>query len=199
MNSIKRWGCMVAVAAATGMLLQGCATTGAAGSGQASAGPTTTTASGHEKAVVKADTKENFEAVVAAIHKQMEPGGRWQYIDKHERGTIDGSFADMRKLYDKFGSVDKMDQPAKQRLLADQTTINAILTRKDGERLICKNTLPIGSHLPVRTCKTYAQLQAEWRHTQQQFDQINQQGRKPVQSQSLTRPNPQGQAPMRGH
>lgn len=117
--------------------------------------------------VVKADTKENFEAVAAAIQQQMQPGGRWQFVDNSERNTIDGSFADMRGLYGKFNSVDKMDQAAKVRLLAAQSTVNAILTRRDGERLICKSETPVGSHLPVKTCRTYAQIQAEERGAQQ--------------------------------
>lgn len=125
------------------------------------------------KPVVRADTKANFEAVVAAIHRQMEPGGRWQYIDKSERKTIDGSFADMAKLYDQFGSVDKMDASARMRLLADQSTVNAILTRKDGERLVCQTVLPVGSHLPVRNCKTYAQIQAEQRGASEMLRQLN--------------------------
>jgi hypothetical protein len=97
----------------------------------------------------------------------MQPGGRWQYIDNSERATIDGSFADMGKLYDQFGSVDKMDQSARIRLLADQSTVNAILTRKDGDRLICETNMPVGSHFPVKTCKTYAQMQAEQRGAQE--------------------------------
>ncbi|HKU78860.1 MAG TPA: hypothetical protein VJQ42_03375 [Rhodanobacteraceae bacterium] len=113
------------------------------------------------KPVVKADSKENFEAVVAAIHQQMQPGGRWQFINAKERAAIDESFADMGKLYDQFGSVDKMDQNAKVRLLADQSTVNTILTKKDGDRLICQTVMPVGSHLPVKTCKTYTQIQAE--------------------------------------
>ena len=119
------------------------------------------------KPVVKADTKENFEAIVAAIHQQMQPGGRWQYIDKNEGAILDNSFADMRALYDQFGSVDKMDNAAKTRMLADQGTVNAILTRKDGDRLICKSEMPVGSHLPVKTCRTYAQMEAEQRGAQE--------------------------------
>lgn len=128
---------------------------------QSTSAPAATVPEENGKPVVKADSKENFEAVVAAIHQQMQPGGRWQYIDANERGTVDGSFADMGKLYDQFGSVDKMDQSAKVRLLADQSTVNAILTKKDGDRLICQTVMPVGSHLPVKTCKTYAQIQAE--------------------------------------
>lgn len=164
---------MIIAAVIGALVLQGCAETGgtrtntsqvaAAPAQAAPAAPASTTAVPEEngKPVVKADTADHFQAIVAAIHQQMEPGGRWQYIDHQERATIDGSFADMQGLYDKFGSVEKMDQAAKVRLLADQSTVNAILTRKDGDRLICQTYMPVGSHLPVKTCKTYAQIQAE--------------------------------------
>lgn len=162
------------------LILQGCATAGSTESNQGMApapaaapatqspdAPVAAVPEENGKPVVKADSKENFEAIVAAIHQQMQPGRRWQYVDNNERATIDGSFADMGKLYDQFGSVDKMDQNAKVRLLADQSTVNAILTKKDGDRLICETVMPVGSHLPVKTCKTYAQIQAEQSGAQQ--------------------------------
>jgi len=177
---MKTTGWLVIAAASGALMLQGCAVTGdtRASTAQAAPAPLVPTAASapaapaavpeeHGKPVVKADSKENFEAIVAAIHQQMEPGGRWQFIDKGERATIDGSFADMQRLYDQFGSVDKMDQNAKVRLLADQSTVNAILTKKDGDRLICETVMPVGSHLPMKTCKTYAQIQAEQRGAQQ--------------------------------
>lgn len=157
-------------------MLQGCATTGSTGpdermvvdpvvtqprAPQTTAAPAGAIPEENGRPVVKADSKENFEAVVAAIHQQMQPGGRWQFTNVRERATIDESFADMGKLYDQFGSVEKMDQAAKVRLLADQSTVNAILTKKDGNRLICETNIPVGSHFPVKTCKTYAQIQAE--------------------------------------
>lgn len=174
---------LIVVALAAALALQGCAANsgltykqGAAQSGsqaqasQEAAAPSAPVASlpaQGSDTVVKADTQANFEAVAAAVQKQMQPGGRWQYVNKNERATVDGSFADMAKLYDQFGSVDKMDQAAKVRLLADQSTVNAILTRKDGDRLICETTVPVGSHFPVKTCKTYAQIQSEQNGAQQ--------------------------------
>lgn len=161
--------------------LQGCATTGTTSSGEQwhATGPNSavSTSNAKDKPIVKADTKENFEAVVAAIHKQMAPGGRWQYVSAVERTTIDGNFADMQKLYDQFGSVDKMSPNAKMRLLADQSSVNAILTKKDGDRLICQSQIPVGSHLPVKMCKTYAQIEAEQRQAQKDLDQMNQRER----------------------
>ncbi|MGH8214371.1 MAG: hypothetical protein ACREPZ_01545 [Rhodanobacteraceae bacterium] len=171
-------GLILAAAIGT-LMLQGCAATGetrasvaptAATTGHAApmaVAPTAKVPEENGKPVVKADTADNFAAIVAAIHQQMQPGGRWQYIDNRERATINGSFGDMQALYDQFGSVDKMDQAAKMRLLADQDTINAILTRKDGDRLICESSMPVGSHFLVKTCKTYAQRQAEQRGAQE--------------------------------
>ncbi|HJU26981.1 MAG TPA: hypothetical protein VJ722_09920 [Rhodanobacteraceae bacterium] len=161
------------------LVLQGCADTGGTrmedppvaqapvANATMSAAPAAAAPAVEAGSVVTADTKDNFEAIVAAIHQQMQPGGRWQYIDNGERVTIDGSFADMGKLYDRFGTVEKMDRAAKTRLLLDQSTINTILTKKDGERLICQNQIPVGSHLPVKTCKTYAQIRAEQNNAQE--------------------------------
>ena len=172
---MKTSGWLVTVAAFAALALQGCAGTGALTYANGAAPPPAASGSSdNDKAIVKADSKANFEAVVAAIHKQMGPGGRWQYIDAGERSTIDSSFADMGKLFDQYGSVDKMDQAAKVRMLADQSTVNAILTKKDGDRLICQSTIPVGSHLPIKTCKTYAQVEAEERAAQMSLRQMNQ-------------------------
>lgn len=128
---------------------------------------------GEGKPVVKADTKENFDAIVAAIHQQMQPGGRWQYIDADERATIDGNFADMDKLYAQFGSVDKMDRDATARLIVDQNSINTILTNKDGNRLVCTQEIRVGTHFPVKTCRTYAEIQSEQRGAQEQLRKLS--------------------------
>lgn len=190
---MKASGWLVLGAAVCALVIQGCAETGGVrpqvtATSQPAPAPTVQVAlaSGtavpeeNGKPVVKADSKQNFEAVVAAIRQQMQPGGRWQYIDANERATVDGSFADMSKLYDQYGSVDKMAASAKVRLLADQSTVNAILTKKDGERLICETNTPVGSHFPVKTCKTYAQIQAEQGRAQEflrkRNDQNSQQG-----------------------
>lgn len=177
MKSAVTW----VLAAAVAMALGGCATTGSGSAGADSTWHATgadtaeSTEPARNQPVLKADTKENFAAVEAAIRKQMGPGGRWQYVNTRERATIDGSFADMAKLYDQYGSVDRMDQSAKVRLLADQSTINAILTRKDGDRLICTSEVPVGSHLPVKRCRTYSQIQAEQFQAQKSLQDLNQQ------------------------
>ena len=188
MKATSMW--VLAAAVAMGLGLQGCAgnsgltyANGAAPSAHSSAAAGTWEATGSNTAietkassnqpVVKADTKANFEAVEAAIKQQMGQGGRWQYVTPGERTTIEGNFADMAKIYDRYGDVAKMDASVKMRVLADQGSINAILTKRDGDKLICKSEIPVGSHLPVKTCRTYAQMQAEERLAQRSLMQEN--------------------------
>lgn len=111
------------------------------------------------KTIVKAENKGDFTAVINAIHQQMAPGGRFEFVDKHERTTIDAKFGDMMTLFDKYGTTAQMDRNTKIQLLQDQEDINAILTHRDGRRLVCKSERPIGSLIPQRTCRTYAEIQ----------------------------------------
>lgn len=126
--------------------------------------------------IVKAENKDDFTAVVAAVHQQMQAGGRYEFVDQGERQKIDASFADMQSLFDKFATVAQMDQGAKVQLFNDQETINAILTHRDDKRLVCESVAPIGSHIPRTTCRTYREIELERSNTerlQQQMLQVN--------------------------
>ncbi|WP_449427572.1 hypothetical protein [Rhodanobacter umsongensis] len=118
--------------------------------------------------IVKAENKDDFTAVVAAVHQQMQSGGRYEFIDQNERQKVDASFADMQSLFDKYGSVAQMDQGAKIQLFNDQEAVNAILTRRDDKRLVCESVAPIGSHIPRTTCRTYREIESE-RHNAENF------------------------------
>jgi hypothetical protein len=50
------------------------------------------------KVIVKAENKEDFTTVVAAVHQQMAPGGRYEYVDNDERAKIEATLGDMRSL-----------------------------------------------------------------------------------------------------
>lgn len=119
------------------------------------------------KPIVKATTKDDFTAVAAAIRQQEGPGGRWQYTSKSEKADVDMRLNDMQAIFEKFGSVDQMDQAAKQQLYNDQEAVNDILTRRDGNRMICESEMPTGSHIPKRVCRTYAQMREDENAAQQ--------------------------------
>lgn len=150
-------------------LLGGCAG-GAVHYADGSALPQDGAASDVQKPVVDARNKSDFEAVAADINKQMQTGGRWQYVNDTERQKLATGFSSMRTLFDQYGTVDKMGPVARDRLLAAQNEVNEILTRSDGNRLVCEYTRPVGTHFPVKTCKTYAQSEREAHQAAQELE-----------------------------
>lgn len=115
--------------------------------------------------LVKADNKEDFATLVTAVHQQMQPGGRYEFVDKKERETVEANLVDMQSLLNKSGTVAQMDYDKRIKLYNDQEVVNAILTRRDDERLVCESAPPIGSHIPRTSCRTYRELEMERRNT----------------------------------
>jgi hypothetical protein len=113
--------------------------------------------------VVKAENKDDFAAVVAAVHQQMLPGGHYQFTSNTDRAKIDTQFGAMQSLFDKFGTVAQMDENSKVQLSNEQEAVNALLTHNDSNRLVCEHIAPIGSNIPKTICKTYGQIQEEQR------------------------------------
>jgi len=116
--------------------------------------------------IVKADNKDDFTAVVAAVHQQMLPGGHYEFTSSKDRADVDTRFGDMQSLFDKYGTVDKMDPNAKVQLFNDQQAVNAILTHNNSNRLVCEHVAPIGSNIPKTTCRTYGEIVQEQRDSQ---------------------------------
>lgn len=111
--------------------------------------------------IIKADNKADFSAAVPVLQKNMGPGGRYGSITPQERETVNKGLADMQSLLDKYETVALMPAPAKLQMFNDQEAVNAALTKRDNDRLICSSEVPIGSHIPRTTCRTYRQIQIE--------------------------------------
>jgi hypothetical protein len=124
----------------------------------------------HENAL-NADTRAKFAAIAASVRNEMRAGGRYEYVKPDERKTIDRKLAEMESLFDQSESVEGMKQDTKVTLFNAQEVVNSILTRRDRDRVICKNEPPLGSHIPVTSCHTYGQEEEARRGTQEQLDE----------------------------
>jgi hypothetical protein len=120
--------------------------------------------------VVNAASDDEFAQVTASVRKEMEDGGRYEFDKPDERSTIDKSIAAMAALFNKKGSVANMTQNDKIALFDNQEKVNAILTKRDSDRVICQNVTPIGSHIPKTTCHTYGQEEEARRGTTHQMN-----------------------------
>jgi len=165
-------------------------TAASAASGSKLAGATVPESDG--KPVIAADTKDNFDAVAAAIRQEMQSGGRFAFVSKTGRQTVDTKLSDMGNLFSQYGSVQKMDPAAQKRLLGDQNSINEVLARYDNNRRVCWQETPVGTHFPKTVCRTLGQIQNERENSKQNLDQT----RRLMQQQSQIMNSP---APNGGH
>lgn len=173
---MKTSGLMVAGVVAVVLALQGCAGGGDikyAPGAQPGADQGTSSPS---RPVVNANDKEDFEAVRAAVNEQMQPGKRWGYVTPTDRATVEHGFADMQVLFDRYGSVDKMQGAVRARLLDDQNTINTALAKDDGNRLICQQVAPTGTHITKTVCMTLSEIRLREKNDKFNVDRMQRQG-----------------------
>lgn len=105
--------------------------------------------------IVDAARQDSFADQAAAIRQEMKPGGRFEYVTAQERHEVDRQLDAIAALLDKRAGSRLSDNDQLD-LLAAQETANAILTQRDGRRLICDYTAPTGSNRKVKQCITYA-------------------------------------------
>lgn len=188
---MNRYACCMLAVTAGALMMQGCAQTESVRDDMPTMATATTTnaaplaaASGKAavaipedakgKPIVAADNKEDFDAIAAAIRKEMQPGGRFGFVAPSGRATVNSGLSDMATEFDLYGSVGKMDPAAKARLLADQNSINEVLARYDSDRRICWQETPVGTHFPRTVCRTLGEIQREKENGQHFMNQSSQ-------------------------
>ncbi|MEP7041765.1 MAG: hypothetical protein ABI843_01810 [Dokdonella sp.] len=120
---------------------------------------------------VNADTKAAFDTVAGWVRAQMEAGGRYSEVSSGERSKVDAKLGEMGKMFEQHGDVAQMGDADKTRMFNTQQEINAILSKRDGDRLICKTERPVGSNIPVKTCQTASKIEGRRRDDLKDFQQ----------------------------
>jgi hypothetical protein len=113
-----------------------------------------------DREVVKADTKAAFEKVAADVRAEMTGDGRYAYVRPDERRNVETALDEMSRLFDANDSVEKMDKATRVELFNAQESINAILTLRDSDRLVCERAAQPGSRIVGTTCRRYGDLEA---------------------------------------
>jgi len=116
-----------------------------------------------------ADSREKLADVAANVRREMQAGGRFQFVPARERDTVNSKFSEMDGLFARSGSVAQMNDDQKTELFNAQEVINSILTERDRDRLSCKNAPIIGSHIRSQTCTTYGEQLARTENAKKQM------------------------------
>ena len=111
-----------------------------------------------EKKAVVADTAEKFELLVEAIRGEMAPGKRYEFLQKSDREKVNHALDKMAAILANSGSVDAMSEDDRIKLFNEQEFVNGLLARNADDRLVCTHVAPVGSHLPVRKCRTAREI-----------------------------------------
>jgi len=115
---------------------------------------------------VEADTPAAFATVAATIRGDMRDGGRYEFIRPDDKARVGADLDEMATMLQKSGSVAGMSQSDKVRLFNIQEHVNGILTHSDRNRLVCEHRPPIGSNIPMTSCKTIAEVEKARRDAQ---------------------------------
>ncbi len=113
-----------------------------------------------EKPLV-AQTLAGFDQEAAAIRAGMQPGGRYEFLKADDKSKVEARLTSMQSLLQKHASQADLSSADKIALVNAEEEVNSILKHNDSNRLVCESRAPVGSHLPVKTCRTYRQVELE--------------------------------------
>lgn|SRR5574337_192892 len=118
---------------------------------------------------VVVDTPRAFEAQAAQVRKEMGPRGQYGGISASDRAVVDADLDTIDALLRKRGSAAKLSDSDQVALMNAQERINAVLTRNEGNRLICTLEARTGSNFKQKVCRTQAEIDSIRRKSQQGF------------------------------
>jgi hypothetical protein len=105
--------------------------------------------------ILNARKKAEFDQQAESVRTQMRTGGRYEFVNAHERTVIERRLDQMAAMFERHSDGSDVNDQELVDVLNAQEEINAILTKKDGKRLICTRSAPTGSHRPVNNCISY--------------------------------------------
>jgi hypothetical protein len=98
-----------------------------------------------------------FDAFAATLRGEMDPPGRFMWVTDEERVKVLKALDEMGRILEGHESVAELLETEKVALINAQGVANAILTKRDKDRVICERRKIVGSQLPQSVCETYGE------------------------------------------
>ncbi|MEO8673759.1 MAG: hypothetical protein ABI411_20820 [Tahibacter sp.] len=116
---------------------------------------------------------KNFSEQAAQVRDQLQPGGRYEFTYPAEREKVEQGLQEIQRLLSAVENPESLSDKDKVDLMVAQESVNAILTERDGNRLICEQVSPTGSHRKIQQCGTYADRMRMRKDTWHYFHDVN--------------------------
>ena len=112
-----------------------------------------------EEAIIPVERLQpaQFDAFAASLRGEMDPPGRFQWVTPEERTKVLKALDEMGRILEGHESISELRETDKVALLNAQEVANAILTKRDRDRLICERRAIVGSRFPQSVCETYGE------------------------------------------
>jgi len=117
-------------------------------------------------------TLDAFNGEAAIVAAGMGAGGRYEFLKVADKKKIEGQIASMRAVLQAHAAQNDLDDRDKATLAKTQQEVNDVLKRNDSNRIICERRAPPGSHMPVQTCRTFAEIEQERRDAKHGLDDV---------------------------
>jgi len=124
-----------------------------------------------------AQTLDSFNQESAKIREQMQPSGQYGFMKAADRARVETRLNDMQKLLQEHSSGNDLPNSDKLVLVNAQEEVNGILRHNDVNRLVCERRAPVGSNIPVTTCRTFGEIENQRRASLNQLNDFNNQSR----------------------
>ena len=104
---------------------------------------------------------QSFESQTKEVTAGMTKGGRFEFVTASEQARVTELLGLIRDILVKYPDVNAIAERDKLTVFNSQEEVNEILTRGDGQRLVCTKAAAVGSHLSKKTCVTRAQQEQQ--------------------------------------
>jgi len=108
-------------------------------------------------------TLDSFNQESAKIREQMQPGGIYGLMKPADKARVETRLGDMQKLLTDHAADSSMAPNDRIALANAQEEVNGLLRHNDMNRLVCERRAPVGTNIPVTTCRTFGEIE-EARH-----------------------------------
>lgn len=96
---------------------------------------------------------EQIGQVAEIVESEMAPGGRFGDVSAAERAQVSALLVEMQQIVAGKQTLKDLNEDERVALINAQERANAILAKRDGERLICKRRQLVGTHRSETFCE----------------------------------------------
>lgn len=123
----------------------------------------------------KADTPAAFAEQAAKVREGMRGSGPYAGISATDRGIVESELGRIGELLGRKGSASALSDGEQVELVNAQERVNAILTRNDGDRLVCTYERRSGSNFKYKICMTASERERTRQKSQEGMDRLTRQ------------------------